>query len=78
MLNYMDIPPVTKGTKSYVHVKYCIQITGSAAALAVGLARQREWVTSELTGGTVVSEAADLSLGASPDLCTQLLATQRP
>lgn len=63
MLNYMDILPVIRGTMSYVCVKHCIEIMSSAAGLAVGLARQRAGVTSEYTGGTVVSEARDCPLG---------------
>lgn len=78
MLNYMDILPVIRGTMSYVHVKHCIKIMSSAAGLAVGLAHQRAGVTSEYTGGTVVSEARELSLRESPELYTQLLAIQRP
>lgn len=60
MLNFVDIPPVTEGTMSYVHVKYCVLIPGSAAGLAVGLTLRREGTTSEHTGGTVVSEATVL------------------
>ena len=62
MITCVDIPPVTKSTMSYVHVKYGVEVTGSTAGLAGGLALRREGMTSEHTGAAVVLQATVLSI----------------
>ena len=65
MINYLGILPITKCTIFNLHFKHCVQITGSADSLAVGLVLQRGGMTPEYPGGLVVSEVTVLLIPLS-------------